>query len=36
VRNTSLTEYVFGRDRLSLDLFNATPHLADEALQSFR
>jgi broad specificity phosphatase PhoE len=36
VRNTSLTEYVFGRDRLSLDLFNATPHMIDETLQSFR
>ena len=36
VRNTSLTEFVFGRDRLSLDLFNATPHVLDQALQSFR
>jgi broad specificity phosphatase PhoE len=36
VRNTSLSEYVFGRGRLSLDLFNATPHLLDERLQSFR
>jgi broad specificity phosphatase PhoE len=36
VRNTSLTEYVFGRDRLSLDLFNATPHLVHDHLQSFR
>ena len=36
VRNTALTEYVFGPGRISLDLFNATPHLADERLQSFR
>lgn len=36
VRNTSLTEYVFGPGRISLDLFNAIPHLADERLQSFR
>jgi broad specificity phosphatase PhoE len=36
VRNTSLTEYVFGRERLSLDLFNGTPHLHEERLQSFR
>jgi broad specificity phosphatase PhoE len=37
VRNTSLTEYLFGRDRLSLDSFNTTPHLVvDERLQSFR
>lgn len=36
VRNTSLTEFVFGRDRLSLDFFNTMPHLADGTLQSFR
>jgi broad specificity phosphatase PhoE len=36
VRNTSLTEFVFGRDRLSLDFFNATPHVLDPALHSFR
>lgn len=36
VRNTSLTEYVFGRGRLSLDSFNATPHLEGTELQSFR
>lgn len=36
VRNTSLTEYVFGRGRLSLDAFNATPHLEGTDLQSFR
>jgi broad specificity phosphatase PhoE len=35
VRNTSLTEYVFGRGRLSLDVFNVTPHLPAE-LMSFR
>ncbi|HEX4353362.1 MAG TPA: histidine phosphatase family protein [Polyangiales bacterium] len=36
VRNTSLTEFLFARNRLSLDLFNAVPHLVDERLQSFR
>ena len=35
VRNTALTEYVFGRGRLSLDVFNVTPHLPAD-LQSFR
>jgi len=35
VRNTALTEYVFGRGRLSLDVFNVTPHLSEE-LMSFR
>ena len=35
VRNTALTEYVFGRGRLSLDVFNVTPHLPAE-LMSFR
>lgn len=36
VRNTSLTEYVFGRGRLSLDSFNSTPHLIGSSLESFR
>ncbi|MEY4575627.1 MAG: hypothetical protein RL701_330 [Pseudomonadota bacterium] len=36
VRNTSLTEYVFGRGRLSLDSFNVTPHLEGTTLQTFR
>jgi broad specificity phosphatase PhoE len=36
MRNCSVTEFVFSRDRLSLDLFNATPHLDDPELQSFR
>ncbi len=36
VRNCSLTEFVFSSDRLSLDLFNATPHLSDATLQTFR
>lgn len=27
IRNCSLTELVFTRDRISLDIFNATPHL---------
>jgi broad specificity phosphatase PhoE len=29
IRNCSLTEFVFTRDRVSLDTFNATPHLAE-------
>jgi broad specificity phosphatase PhoE len=36
VRNTSLTEYVFGRGRLSLDAFNVAPHLEGTDLQTFR
>jgi broad specificity phosphatase PhoE len=36
VRNTSLTEYVFGRGRLSLDVFNVAPHLEGTDLQTFR
>ena len=36
VQNASLTEFIFSRDRLSLDSFNRYPHLADPALQSFR
>ena len=36
VRNASLTEYLFGRDRLSLDSFNTIPHLVDAGLRSFR
>ena len=36
VRNCSLTEFVFSGERLSLDTFNAIPHLDDPALRSFR
>jgi broad specificity phosphatase PhoE len=36
VRNTSLTELLYSRDRISLDVFNAVPHLTDPALLSFR
>lgn len=36
VRNCSLTEFVFGRDRLSLDSFNTIPHLDDPLLQTYR
>lgn len=35
VRNCSLSEFVFSRDRISLDSFNAVPHL-EPALQTFR
>jgi broad specificity phosphatase PhoE len=36
LRNCSLTEFVFSRDRLSLDSFNAIPHLEDPNLRTFR
>ncbi len=36
VRNTSLTEFLFSSGRLSLDSFNAIPHLDDPALRTFR
>jgi len=36
VKNGSMTEMVFGKDRLSLDTFNAIPHLDSKALESFR
>src|SRR5262249_6034478 len=36
VRNCSLTEFLFRGERLSLDTFNAIPHLEDPALWSFR
>ncbi|MDX2034827.1 MAG: histidine phosphatase family protein [Blastocatellia bacterium] len=36
VRNASLTEFVFGRGRVSFDAFNAIPHLDEERLRTFR
>jgi broad specificity phosphatase PhoE len=36
VRNGSLTEFVFSRDRLSLDSFNNVAHLAEAGLVTFR
>ncbi len=36
VRNCSLTEFVFSRERLSLDSFNVIPHLDDPALRTYR
>ena len=36
VRNCSLTEFVFGAGRFSLDTFNAIPHLDDPMLVSYR
>ena len=35
VRNCSLTEFVFTKDRFSLDSFNALPHLEDPALWTY-
>jgi broad specificity phosphatase PhoE len=36
IRNCSLTEFTFSRDRLSLDTFNALPHLDDPAWRTYR
>jgi broad specificity phosphatase PhoE len=36
LRNTALTEFVFTRDRCTLDSFNALPHLDDSALWTYR
>ncbi len=36
VRNASITEFVFGRGRLSLDSFNSIAHFVDPSLVSFR
>jgi broad specificity phosphatase PhoE len=36
VRNTSITEFVFDRSRLTLDSFNAIPHLDDVSLRTYR
>jgi broad specificity phosphatase PhoE len=36
VRNCSLTEFTFGRGRVSLDSFNALPHLHAGELQTYR
>jgi broad specificity phosphatase PhoE len=36
VRNCSLTEFTFSRTRLSLDSFNALPHLDEPALWTYR
>ncbi len=36
IRNASLTDIVFARDRVTLDSFNTVPHLDDPALWSYR
>jgi|SRR5262245_11467334 len=36
IRNSSLTEFIFSRGRLSLDSFNATPHLNELSLITYR
>jgi broad specificity phosphatase PhoE len=36
IRNASVHQFVFTRDRLTLDSFNAVPHLAEEALWTYR
>jgi broad specificity phosphatase PhoE len=35
IRNCSLTEFVFTKDRFTLDSFNALPHLEDPALWTY-
>jgi broad specificity phosphatase PhoE len=36
IRNCSLTEFIFTKNRFSLDVFNATPHLTEPTLCTFR
>jgi broad specificity phosphatase PhoE len=36
VRNCSMTEFTFSRDRISLDSFNTIPHLDDPAMITYR
>jgi broad specificity phosphatase PhoE len=36
VRNASITEFLFSRDKLSLDWFNAIPHLDEPQLRTYR
>ncbi|HKU43915.1 MAG TPA: histidine phosphatase family protein [Polyangiales bacterium] len=36
VKNGSITEFAFGKGRLSLDMFNGTSHFSDPKLLSFR
>lgn len=36
VRNCALNEFVFSKDRLTLDSFNAIPHLDDPRLHTYR
>lgn len=36
IRNTSLTHFVFDRERFSLDTFNSIPHLTDPGLRTYR
>jgi broad specificity phosphatase PhoE len=36
VRNCSMTEFTFSRDRISLDSFNTIPHLDDSDLRTYR
>ena len=36
VRNTSITQFVFDRTRLTLDCFNSFPHLDDQSLWTYR
>jgi broad specificity phosphatase PhoE len=36
IRNTALTEFVFTRERITLDTFNSIAHLADPAMATYR
>ncbi len=36
IRNTSITQFLFDRDRLTLDCFNSFPHLDEASLWTYR
>jgi broad specificity phosphatase PhoE len=36
IRNAALTEFIFNRERISLDVFNSVAHLPDPALLTYR
>jgi broad specificity phosphatase PhoE len=36
VKNCSLTEFTFSRERISLDSFNSVPHLERAGMRTFR
>jgi len=36
LRNASVTEFLFTRDRFTLDVFNSLPHMPDKSLWSYR
>ena len=36
IRNAALTEFVFSRERITLDAFNTIAHLVDPAMETYR